>query len=519
MMKKRIQKVVFFFIISCCLFNVNAIAAEEVVIVEKYTVGNDVILYVDGVEGEIKKISFQIGNIICDVEEYNTINSLEDSINTLIVWDNSLSVMKSHTDTVKDILLDIVANRASGEKISIVITGKEKTVLCDYTNDYTVLKQTIANVEKENKYVYLIDNLYECIEELSKKDDSLFQRIILISDGSIDTGTGYTRSELEQLIAANPYPIYIIGMGENEDQLKDVFAFARATGAESFYVAQMDNKLNIAKRLVEDGQILQVKANVPAELLDGSSRNSRISIKTEYGEYSAQCMVKLPFLSEISGGETITPTPIPTEKPEETSETPVLTQGEPTITSIKPEIKDEVSGNSGGKTLIVFALIGGFLVAAVLAVVFSVLRKRKQNTDEESAVPAAKDANKTEIMTEKTEILTESSGEKTEQLFDTNTYRFQLTCVNDSIITYRCSISSEKITIGRSASKCNMTIDDKSVSGAHCEVYVRGQRFYVRDVGSSNGTYVDGRKIYDETEIQTGTILKLGQTEYRVMIG
>ncbi len=519
MMKKRIQKAVLFFIISCCLFNVNAIAAEEAVIVEKYTVEDDVILYVDGVEGEIQEISFQIGNTFCSVEEYNTINNLKDSINTLIVWDNSLSVMKNHADTVKDILLDIVANRTSGEKISIVITGKEKAVLCDYTNDYTVLKQTIASVEKENKYVYLIDNLYECIEELSKKEDATYQRIILISDGSIDTGTGYTRSELEQLISLNPFPIYTIGMGENEDQLKDVFAFARATGAESFYVAQMDNHLDITKRLAEDGQIVQVRVNVLGELLDGSSRNSRISIKTEYGEYSAQCMIKLPFLSEISGGVTITPTLIPTESPEKPTETPVPTQGEATVTPTITGAKDEASDKNGGGNVIVFVLIGVVCVVAALAVLLMTVRKRSQKITEESAISSAKDANKTEIMTEKTEILTESSGEKTEQLFDTNTYRFQLTCVNDSIITYRCSISSEKITIGRSASKCNMTIDDKSVSGAHCEVYVRGQRFYVRDVGSSNGTYVDGRKIYDETEIQTGTILKLGQTEYRVMIG
>ena len=111
-------------------------------------------------------------------------------------------------------------------------------------------------------------------------------------------------------------------------------------------------------------------------------------------------------------------------------------------------------------------------------------------------------------------------NDATEMLTNVNAgYRFQITAVNDSTIMYRCNVSMEKVKIGRKMGSCNIVLPDKTVSGEHCEVYVRNGKIYIRDLGSSNGTYVDGRKIVSETELQTGSTLKLGKTEYRVMIG
>jgi pSer/pThr/pTyr-binding forkhead associated (FHA) protein len=39
---------------------------------------------------------------------------------------------------------------------------------------------------------------------------------------------------------------------------------------------------------------------------------------------------------------------------------------------------------------------------------------------------------------------------------------------------------------------------------------------YIRDLDSSNGTFVNGSRIYDETEIRSGDMLKLGRVELRV---
>lgn len=55
----------------------------------------------------------------------------------------------------------------------------------------------------------------------------------------------------------------------------------------------------------------------------------------------------------------------------------------------------------------------------------------------------------------------------------------------------------------------------RTVSSRHCETSVRGGKFYIRDLQSSNGTYVNGSKILSETEIFSGNILKLGILEMK----
>jgi len=52
------------------------------------------------------------------------------------------------------------------------------------------------------------------------------------------------------------------------------------------------------------------------------------------------------------------------------------------------------------------------------------------------------------------------------------------------------------VRIGRDAS-CNLRITDDGVSRLHAEVFRIGRQWFARDLGSSNGTYLDGNRIQD----------------------
>lgn len=514
-MKKTVKimtAVLFVVVLLCGMTNRIGFAAEAANIVETYTENDSVVLYVSGIEGELQEISYQMGNTPCEVTSYQTIGQQDTMMYTLILWDNSISVMRNYGDTVKEILLDIVANRAPGEKFSIVTLEKDITVLSDYTDDYAVLKQSINSVEKVDKSVYIIENLYHCLEELNAMADSDFKRVILISDGSGEAETGYTATELERLLSSHSYPIYSIGVGKDEAGLQYMFSLSRTTGAGAYHVDKLEDSLEVSESIKEHYKTLQVVAKIPEELLDGSNRNSKLSVVTTAGTYEAQCQIKLPFLSEIEKAEpTPEPTPEPTEAPEPTA-TPEPTKA-PTKASEKTLVKLSVGG---------IAVVGGILLVIVLIIVIVCVAACKKKSPKE--VPAAK-TKKADPM--ETEAL--YKDEETQSLFDNNTTeilsnmntdcRFQITAVDDAAVMFRCNISTEKVKIGRKAGVCNIALADKAVSGEHCEVYARSGKIYIRDLGSSNGTFVDGRKIDSETELRTGTILKLGKTEYRVMIG
>ena len=68
-------------------------------------------------------------------------------------------------------------------------------------------------------------------------------------------------------------------------------------------------------------------------------------------------------------------------------------------------------------------------------------------------------------------------------------------------------------TIGR-ADGNTIQIADISVSGRHCEVKLHGGELVVRDLLSTNGTFIGGRKI-TEGVLSAGQALRLGDVQLR----
>jgi len=520
-MKKSIQivsAILFAFALLCGMVPKTSLAAESPAIIESYTEEDNIVLYVSGIEGEIQEISYQVGNSVCEVVECKTIGQQDVPIYTLILWDNSVSVMKKYETVIKDVLLDIVASRAPEEKFSIVTLEKDMTVLSDYTDDYATLKQSINGVEKDDKSVYIIENLYQCLEDLNNTDDCEFKRVILISDGSGEEGTGYTKTELEKMLEEHKFPIYTIGVGDNEEGLQYMFSLSRLTGANSFHIDELEDSMEVSETMKTLYKTLQLKVKVPEELLDGSTKNSKLSVVTANGNFEVQYQVKLPFLSEVQNGIStpeITVEPTATVTPEPTVASTITAA--PTNIPVK---QNKVEKGLSENNMIFVCVLLAVAIVVVIIVYMSKKRKHIPVVDEPAWKPNINDGESAVPCTEETEII--QKERETERLPGSGTYmsnRFQITAVNDASIIYRCNVSTEKVKIGRKAGVCNVVLEDKAVSGEHCEVYMRNHKVYIRDLGSSNGTFVDGKKIIEETEVQTGTTIKLGKLEYRVTLG
>lgn len=78
-------------------------------------------------------------------------------------------------------------------------------------------------------------------------------------------------------------------------------------------------------------------------------------------------------------------------------------------------------------------------------------------------------------------------------------------------LTY--GLGKQWVTIGRSSDNA-FQIVEASISGKHCEVQLRGNELVVRDMRSTNGTFVRG-VIITEATLKPGEILRLGDVELR----
>jgi hypothetical protein len=72
----------------------------------------------------------------------------------------------------------------------------------------------------------------------------------------------------------------------------------------------------------------------------------------------------------------------------------------------------------------------------------------------------------------------------------------------------RAALSGSRVTIGRLAS-CNLTLSDSTVSREHAAIVRRGERWWVVDLGSTNGTRVNGVQAAEQP-IAVGDRIELG---------
>jgi pSer/pThr/pTyr-binding forkhead associated (FHA) protein len=72
----------------------------------------------------------------------------------------------------------------------------------------------------------------------------------------------------------------------------------------------------------------------------------------------------------------------------------------------------------------------------------------------------------------------------------------------------------EKTTIGRVEDN-TFQIAEPSVSSHHCEVLLRGAEVVVKDLNSTNGSFIGGERI-TEAVLKPGQTLRLGQIELRL---
>ena len=79
-------------------------------------------------------------------------------------------------------------------------------------------------------------------------------------------------------------------------------------------------------------------------------------------------------------------------------------------------------------------------------------------------------------------------------------------------------ITEAEFLIGRGAD-CNLRLRETAVSRHHCTVRVAGDEASVVDLGSSNGTFLNGQRVRSSAPLKSGDELKVGSSTFVVDLG
>ncbi|NLL51449.1 MAG: DUF3662 domain-containing protein [Peptococcaceae bacterium] len=94
--------------------------------------------------------------------------------------------------------------------------------------------------------------------------------------------------------------------------------------------------------------------------------------------------------------------------------------------------------------------------------------------------------------------------------------RFYLEIIKGNGAGKVCYLDQKEVIIGRNQD-CDIIIDDMEISRQHLRLVYENRRWFVQDLGSTNGTYVNKLRV-DRYMVNPGDRIKAGQTHFRFNI-
>lgn len=513
------------------------------------TADDGIYVYIKNVSGIEKGSTVQIGNTSCSNIMAAPISGLPDiPIKTVILLDNSLSFKSIWGDNGLELIKKIVDDHAEGELFSLFTFSDSLNEISKYTNDYEVFKTDVDSVEYANQDSFLTDALYALLSELQTDKSANYTRVLVVADGADENEITYTQAELVDLMKKVGVPIYTVGAksGSNNKALEILFSYSRQTGGDYFTVEKSTGTEEIVEAFKADYSINCLKIIPENSLLDGSVKEAKLvivsggaqstlvtSLQMPFGDGSAAQTVVQSTESENTKSETTeSESTEVAEATEEKSEATTTDDGRPII-SLDSGSSEEAE--SSGIPIFVFIIVGALVVIVVVVVLLILLNKKKQDNKYNAVVSvggsAAEDSKKAEapkkeqvynLGEDKTLVLGAGSGEKTLTLFggESGAEKQPMLVLKDTENADRVFKAPivNTVTVGRTAGADIVLDFDQSVSGKHCAFTKKGGLYYLKDLGSSNGTKYGGLRVTNEIPIMTGGIVEIGRGKYKLEI-
>ena len=526
--------------------SIGIYAGQSFTIVEPKLTEDGIQVFLKGLD-EAEEPEILVGTSVGSINTIEKISSGQNQIYTLVLIDNSNSIKENNKKKTKAMLESLVLGLLKNEKMAIA-TYDDKNVnyLCDYEDDGLELQEAIAKLKDSysTHSSFLTDILCELIDNYTIPDNT-FWRIFVISDGSDRNGGKYMTSELDERLKEKYIPIYTMCCYEknkNVEDMKWLTSLSRQSKGLDFNLTETENPDDITRALRQEASIIRLTFSVSDDMKTGSKYTTKISVAGE----SDSIDIKMPQETKVV-----------TEAPEDTQEDDKENDSEKDLDDKEKEEKDtknvkddddENEDEEGGSfvdflkdNLVLVCICGGIILVAIIVLIIVIIANRKKKKGFTIISPA--DTNNSfgnsfnnsvnngngfnnvnnnfgqqnQPMTSQNAFdMSDQSDGRTMQLFSgaalSNESYIKLIKVDGSW-ERRYPITSE-IKIGRK--NCDCTIDfDPSISSTHCAINKQGNRYFIRDLNSTNGVLINGTKIGTEFELVSGTEFTIGRTTLR----
>jgi hypothetical protein len=162
-------------------------------------------------------------------------------------------------------------------------------------------------------------------------------------------------------------------------------------------------------------------------------------------------------------------------------------------------------------------------VAVVVIIVFFAVKKKKKNKAQQKAQAAVDLGAGTEtILTtgdfhEQTECVKESTSEDADKGI---VVQMKIATHQDVSISFPLRVHESQVLGRDDRANIILNAEDYQLSGRHCMVEWDGNYLYIQDVGSTNGTVLNGIHLKPNSwnRLNSGSVIHMGSFDYNVTI-
>lgn len=416
---------------------------------------------------DTSQFSATFGTVALPVQELRSFSSSGEGVGTVFLIDTSKSVAPDQFKSIQYALRVWVDSMTAEEQVAIVAFGDEVKIVTEFTNDRELLKRLIASLKQDGTQTRLNDAIVQAHKVANLDKPGLPPRRIIVglSDGINIAKAGYSKDEVVRELEQNRVPIYFVAYGKPRGNaaaksaylagLEDLGLFSRVSGGTLYpdgYLNFTDTYANIHKRI---WNAFIFTLDVSKLKGDGNLHHLRIQFTRDGTSINAESDVRF-----IAGGE------------------------------------DE---GFSGTIPPVLALAAALLVGGGYFIVRNKKAAKKAEDKKEASDGSSSPAGSAQGSAVKgaPSLLLEFSE------------------VGDGGAKYSVQLKDRAV-IGRGRDADLVITGDQSVSSKHCEVSFSGGVVYLRDLGSTNGTAVNGVPIKSLYKLNLHDVVYIGKKQLRL---
>lgn len=436
----------------------------------------------------------------------------EEGTAVVFLVDVSKSLKQNEFSRIRDALAAWADSLGEADRGAVMLFGERVRLVQDFTADKAALAAAIKELALTDNRTELHAGIAEGLRLAARGDEALPPRrvVVVVSDGIEDAPGGTSRDEVLASLREHPIPVYAVGFAlppltnAKRDGLAVLGEFARTSGGALTTVEKADAFKGAFETLRERlNGVYLLAADAEAVVPDGQVHRLQVTLRVGSRTFTDGTDLRvLPLPGVLAAGASPDLEAAAVTAPESTAATdgtPAVT-GAPKPTSPSPQAAG-TPAPSPGRNLPLLALGAG----VALLVLMALFRNGKRTPPEKATSPAPEGP------------VAEKTG-TAPRIVAGEGLSLRLTVLKGADVSrHYDAVVTDRLSLGRSSKGNGMVFKgDMGISGTHCEFFLEKGRLFVRDLGSTNGTYVNGVAIVGPCPLSDQDRLLLGSTELRV---